>query len=129
MTSKHDDRVRDWIAFVGDFGGEQYYHSSYSECTAIQARTDLEETLDTEAREFLKGRFAQGERYPTYEVYYFLYPVESETKALDKIESMDDPCQSEWFQYHYDQHKEAPDGRYALSYRYVVDLEGTRFEE
>ena len=116
-----DSRVKDWIAFVGDYGGEQYYRCYYSQCSANQAVVDLEEDLEDEGSQYITAPPDDGVQPLSWEVYYYLYPVDSAEKVLKEIEANGEKeALSNW--------NEGDWARECIGYRYVVSLQGERIE-
>ena len=48
-----DQRVSDWLGFLGDFGGEEVFHTTFEKSTVATAAAEFEDMILEEFKEFI----------------------------------------------------------------------------
>ena len=48
-----DQRVSDWLGFMGDFGGQEVFHTTFKACTVATAAAEFEDMMLEEFKEFI----------------------------------------------------------------------------
>ena len=80
-----DQRVSDWLGFMGDYGGEEVYHTTFENSTVATAAAAFEDQILEEFKEFILENNASN--LPV-ELTYTLFAVENAAKH--KLEENED---------------------------------------
>lgn len=106
-----DAEPRNWVSFVGDFAGGAVYNTTHHQVPAIQAIHEVEEYLDSYAKDFLKCPDSSE-----CDLEYHLFAVKDLNDAAEKAEEFE--SQSEF--------EENYDYLGCVYFRYLVSMQGQR---
>ena len=109
-----DQRVSDWLGFMGDYGGQELFHTSFESCTVATAAVEFEDMILEEFEEFIEENNASN--LPV-ELTYTLFAVENATKHNLEVHEDTEAGYLEDY----------PDAEY-FTRGYTISIKGERFK-
>ena len=109
-----DQRVSDWLGFLGDYGGEEVFHTTFEACPIATAAVEFEDMILEEFKEFILKNHVSN--LPV-DLTYTLFAVQNAAKY--KLEENED-TEADFFELH--------SGAEYFNRRSLIDVKGERIK-